>query len=350
LPIDADASAVAVVILLTMTADVRLLLRLPLLLVIASGEAVGCGGTTSDSSCDKDDGNCFARNMKLAENGVELSTVDVGTPCNTVVSLGTDVVSMSIPGTAAPPAGGTLSDGFYILTKREQFTGSAAAPPSSPSSTNTRSETLFVSNRGSTMQFVRRETGGTTARGNRLLSVSGSKMTIEEKCPKTSTSSADFSVIGTSIVVYESATILNTFSISPTPPSARPAITNKPPPITLTGTTKTLVEVTTTSPWQCRPVLCFGTLVKTGGALTAGIQSRTSACVAAPKGSAPGPVKIDVRYAVPSRSPPQALGLQIFPVSAPDCATTDVLSRLANGDSAVVYGEAVVVDQTINGP
>lgn len=315
----------------------------------------GCGSTSVDSSCNQDDANCFARNMRLAENGVALTPLTIGTPCNTVVSLGADVLTISVPGTPPPPVGGTLSDGFYVLTKREQFAGTAASLPLP--ATTTRSETIFVSNRGSTMQFVRRESSGSSsrafARGNRLLSSAGSKLTFEDKCPQTRTSTVDFSVTdGTTVVLYESPTVLSTYSIAPATPSARPAISNAPSPIVVTGTTPVSVELTTTSPWPCRPILCFGTLVKTPGAgsLTTGVQSRTSSCVAGPKGSGLGNVKIDVGYAVPPRSSPQGLGLQIFPVSASDCATTDVLARLVNEDPGVVFGEAIVVDQTINAP
>jgi hypothetical protein len=340
LSIHAHAPAGVLDSLLTMT-------RSLLALLVVS--AAGCGGSSIDSSCDKDDGNCFARNMRLAENGAPLSTLNIGTPCNTVASLGSDVTSIDTPGTPPPAVGGALVDGFYTLTKRERFSGTTSVPLPS---TTTRSETIFVSNRGSTMEFVRREgtNNGASSRGNRLLSIAGAKLSIEEKCPQPQTSSAEFSVIGKSIVLYETASVLSTFTLLPTPPNARPAISNKPLPIELKGTTPTSIELTTTSPWQCRPILCFGTLVKSNSALTAGIQSRTAACVAGAQGSTPGTVKIDVSYAVPSRSPPQALGLQIFPVSASDCATSDVLKRLANGDSGAVFGEAIVIDQTINGP
>jgi len=330
-----------------------LVIRSLVLAVLVIG---GCGGSASggrDENCAKDDGNCFARNLVLTENGAAEAAVTVGTPCNTVANLGTDVLTIDVPGTPPAPTGGTLTDGFYVLTKREQFMGTETI---NTPSTETRSETIFVSNRGSTMQFVRRD-----VRGNRLVSISGSKITFEDKCPRITTSApVDVSIVGSSIVIYETATILSTFSIAPSQPKDRPAITNKPAPITVKAggapggaaappPPTAVVELAVTSASACRPVLCFGTLVKSGGAaLTAGVQSRSSSCIRGPAGAPPnGNVKIEIGYAAPPQSSPQALGLQVFPATATDCATTDVAARLVNGDPNVVLGEAIVIDQSI---
>ena len=118
---------------------------------------------------------------------------DSGGACNAVVNGASVVGETAAAGAIPPPAGGTIADGTYYLTKHEIFA------PSTPDA-NSRKRTIVFA--GNTVQTHENDTGRAPSQNSGTYTVSGSNITFTITCPISATVTIPYTATATTFATY----------------------------------------------------------------------------------------------------------------------------------------------------
>lgn len=160
-------------------------------------------------ACSSDDPSPAAGgDAAVAETGnADTSTVDGGggtdtsTPtdsgaCTSAVNGGTVIPETAGSGTFPTPAGGTILDGTYYLTKHEVY------PPGAPDA-NMRKRTWVFSS--GTFQAVNDDIGKPATKLSGTMAVSGTKVTLTVTCPMSVVATINFTATATTFTEHASS-------------------------------------------------------------------------------------------------------------------------------------------------
>jgi len=150
-----------------------------------SDAAVAETSTGADTSTPVDGGG-----------GTDTSTpVDSGA-CTSAVNGGTVIPETAGSGAFPTPAGGTILDGTYYLTKHEVY------PPGAPDA-NMRKRTWVFSS--GTFQAVNDDIGKPATKLSGTMAVSGAKVTLTVTCPMSLVATINFTATATTFTEHASS-------------------------------------------------------------------------------------------------------------------------------------------------
>lgn len=132
----------------------------------------------------------------VPEGGADTSTTpdaDAGGACNAVVNGAAVVGEVAGAGAKPVPAGGTIVDGTYFLTKHEVFA------PGTPDA-NTRKRTIVFA--GNTFQTHENDTGQAQKQYTGTYTTSGSNLTLTVTCPISATVVIPYTATATTYVTF----------------------------------------------------------------------------------------------------------------------------------------------------
>lgn len=121
--------------------------------------------------------------------------VDSG-KCNGVVNGASVIGEVAGTGTKPTPAGGTIVDGTYYLTKHEVFA------PASPDA-NTRKRTIVFA--GNTFQTHENDTGKNEVQLSGTFTTSGAAVTLTVTCPIMATTTIPYTATATTIATFSAS-------------------------------------------------------------------------------------------------------------------------------------------------
>lgn len=129
--------------------------------------------------------------------GTDTSTAaDTGGACNAVVNGASVVGETAGVGAKPAPAGGTVADGTYYLTKHDVF------PPGNPDN-NTRKRTWVFA--GNTFRTHDNDTGQTEKQLTGTYTTSGTNITFTVTCPMSATVTIPYTATATTYDTFSSA-------------------------------------------------------------------------------------------------------------------------------------------------
>lgn len=161
----------------------------------SSNDTGGSTGTPADGGITSETGGGDT-GTGPADTGTD--PADTGTDaaigCGTVANVGTPVPETAGVGAYPTPAGGSLADGTYVLTKFEIY------PPGSIDAYK-RKQTLVVA--GGKIDFVSQTDADPEVRFGGDVTVTGTKLVLAVKCPATTSLEKPFSATATEIKIWD---------------------------------------------------------------------------------------------------------------------------------------------------
>lgn len=123
--------------------------------------------------------------------------------CTELVNAGTQVVESAGIGTRPTPAGGTLEDGVYVLTKHEVYS------PSSPDA-NTRKRTWkFV---GGKVEIATDDAASAPVRASGGYTTSNNEIAITVSCPQATSVALPYTASGSTLIMFDKASQNDVFT------------------------------------------------------------------------------------------------------------------------------------------
>ncbi|HVJ88668.1 MAG TPA: hypothetical protein VM580_02625 [Labilithrix sp.] len=159
--------------------------------VLVSLAVVACSNTPTESGANgtADSGTASDANTNSGSGDAGADAAqDAATSCTTGTNGGSVISETAGVGEIPTPAGGTITDGTYVLTKHEVY------PPGSPDE-NTRKRTMIFS--GDSIQVIEDDPGRSPVRAAGTYTIDGSTLNVTITCPVADSATLSFTATAT---------------------------------------------------------------------------------------------------------------------------------------------------------